>query len=101
MPFSYGLLLTSNIRHYTMVLDLRHVIPSAEFSSGGTSRNRGGGRATQCPTPWRRAWMKGMGSGWRWQTCQLYTYFKAKIHQIRFPASVCSFVPPSVRSFVS
>ena len=26
-----------------MVLDLRHVIPSAEFSSGGTSRNRGGG----------------------------------------------------------
>jgi len=35
-------LLTSNIRHYTMVLDLRHVIPSAEFSSGGgTSRNKG------------------------------------------------------------
>ena len=42
LPFSYGLLLTSKIRHYTMVLDLRHVIPSAEFSSGGAPAATGG-----------------------------------------------------------
>jgi len=42
LPFSYGLLLTSNIRHYTMVLDLRHVIPSAALSSGGHQLQQGG-----------------------------------------------------------
>jgi len=49
MPFSYGLLLKSNIRHYTMVLDLRNVILSAEFSSGGHQPQQGGGTGTPVP----------------------------------------------------
>jgi len=32
-----------------MVLDLRHVIPSAEFSSGRAPTTTGGGLAPQCP----------------------------------------------------
>jgi len=57
--FVRSVILTSIIRHYTVVLDQRHVIPSAEFSSGGTPAATGG-LAPQCsPHGDARGWMAG------------------------------------------